>query len=89
MISGTCDRDMWFWKIFTNAIILARGGPSFLRVSDQVREAAQKLPRLIKAWSQATGVVRWQEAKQALQRVVWFPNGPEALARRTWEWNVA
>ncbi|KAK7953013.1 hypothetical protein PG988_013707 [Apiospora saccharicola] len=70
MTNGTCDRDMWFWKAFTNAMIFTRGGPSFLQLAPHLRETEQALSRLIKMWSRATGVTTWAEAKQTLHRVV-------------------
>lgn len=89
MTSGTCDRDMWFWKAFTNAMVLARGGPFFLQAAPDMRDTEQLIARLIKAWSRTTGVITWAEAKQTLHRVVWYYNGPETFARRTWEKNMA
>ncbi|KAK7912218.1 hypothetical protein PG985_014699 [Apiospora marii] len=89
MTNGTCDRDMWFWKAFTNAMILARGGPAFLEATPAMRDADQAIARLIQAWSRATGVLTWCEAKKTLHRVVWYYNGPETVARGVWDKNTA
>lgn len=89
MTDGTCDHDMWFWKAFTNAMVFARGDPAFLKSAPGLRDTERAIAGLVKAWSRATGVTTWAEAKQTLHRVVWYYNGPEAVARRTWEKNAA
>ncbi|KAK6836130.1 hypothetical protein PG987_006625 [Apiospora arundinis] len=84
MLNGTCDRDMWFWEAFASLLVLIRVRRSFGRLSPHLQRREQALSHYIKAWSHITGTTTWEGARQVLQKVVWYYNGPEEIARETW-----
>ena len=85
MLTGTCDRDMWFWEAFAGVVVCTKFRRSFYELPRNLQDTEKTLYRNIKTWSRIMGVTTWEDAKKVLQKIVWYYNGPEEIARATWE----
>lgn len=81
---GGISRDLWFWKVFTGALSLARAQRGAYDITFRLLET--RFYDCIRSWSEAANVTQWVEARGALARVVW-PDifRGEAVAEALWE----
>lgn len=96
MITGSVNRSLWFWKLFTMTFSLARAS-SLARVAGTIDEsiaggeatyeAVHSWAReRIHLWSRVTGVTDWDEARDTLSTIVWPDQYPgDVLGKAIWE----
>lgn len=93
---GRARQDLWFWKAFILILALAKAlrqpqnqDTSSSAASEgyvrDLRPVLRWLEDKIWAWSRASGTIFWQDAKIALQRIVWPSEWhAEPLAEALW-----
>lgn len=90
------NRDFWFFRVVVAALILAEARLSGQTEDDLFKGSADSensaeafrscFNRHIRTWSATSGITRWNEAHEALGRVVWLEelDGPVDV-ERVWE----
>lgn len=75
--------DLWFWKAFVAAMSLDTQSASAADMILKEMKPAYKM--LVMEWSIVTGVTEWEEAREALSRIVWpgVSHGEDS-ARELW-----
>lgn len=85
------DGDLWFWKVFVAIHALRRTIiSSFANRTDKMLEGMRAhLVACMRHWSDLAGVLTWEDARAALQRIVWVSETRnDNTGMRIWVSNV-
>ena len=96
LASGLLRQQFWFWKLFTAAFTIEcvyLQARTEGRMDKAIKGGEPRLQALrlwfrgrIRLWHSVTGVSQWEQAKAALEAIVWPKDFPDdALARFVWE----